>query len=455
MTMLHAAEPGIGVSRALQRAGMGAAAAAGKAQLFAAAAQVLGSEPTTGWFVPGRIEFLGKHTDYAGGRSLLCAVERGFCIVARPSASAVIRITDGVTGRQAQFPLDAALVPRAGEWTNYPMTVARRIAANFPGELHGADIVFASDLPPAAGLSSSSAFVVASFLVLCDINQLQERAEYRQSIHSIEDLCGYLGAMENGQSFGSLEGTEGVGTQGGSQDHTAILCSLAGRLVQYSFAPVRKEGAVPLPAGYTLLIASSGVEAEKAGAARDQYNRAARSVATIVQRWRAQHSGSASTLPNTLAAVVRSGPDAVQKLHAMLQKPISTNFTPQQLIDRLDQFLAESERIIPQAAAALAAGRLSELGKLVDDSQQWAQRGLANQIPETIFLAACARRLGAVAASAFGAGFGGSVWTLVRSESAQQFETAWAAAYAEQFPAAAARARYFQTLAGPPAVRVI
>ena len=33
------------------------------------------------WFVPGRIEVFGKHTDYAGGRSLLCCVERGFHVV--------------------------------------------------------------------------------------------------------------------------------------------------------------------------------------------------------------------------------------------------------------------------------------------------------------------------------------------------------------------------------------
>ena len=30
------------------------------------------------YWVPGRIEVLGKHTDYAGGRSLLCTIERGF-----------------------------------------------------------------------------------------------------------------------------------------------------------------------------------------------------------------------------------------------------------------------------------------------------------------------------------------------------------------------------------------
>ena len=38
--------------------------------------------PRSAFFVPGRIEVLGKHTDYAGGRSLLCAAEQGFCLVA-------------------------------------------------------------------------------------------------------------------------------------------------------------------------------------------------------------------------------------------------------------------------------------------------------------------------------------------------------------------------------------
>ena len=36
------------------------------------------------WWVPGRIEVLGKHTDYGGGRSLLTTVERGFHVLATP-----------------------------------------------------------------------------------------------------------------------------------------------------------------------------------------------------------------------------------------------------------------------------------------------------------------------------------------------------------------------------------
>ena len=43
------------------------------------------------------------------------------------------------------------------------------------------------------------------------------------------------------------------------------------------------------------------------------------------------------------------------------------------------------------------------------------------KVPETVFLAKSARAEGALAASAFGAGFGGSVWALVPTESVASF----------------------------------
>src|SRR5207245_3711462 len=93
---------------------------------------------------------------------------------------------------------------------------------------------------------------------------------------------------------------------------------------------------------------------------------------------------------------------------------------------RLEQFLAESWEIIPAAAEALAQGDTTALGPLVDRSQALAAQGLGNQIPETIALARRARELGAAAASAFGAGFGGSGWALVREVDAPEFREGWA-----------------------------
>ena len=231
------------VAEYLVAAGMSESAADEKALTFTNLAHHLPAsrfEPMR-WFVPGRIEVLGKPTDYAGGRSLLCAAERGFCVAAVPRTDSIVRINDIVRQKTFEIVLSEELeIPPLG-WTVYPSVVARRLARNFAGAVRGADIVMASDLPSAAGMSSSSALVIAIFAVLSAVNRLPQHAEYIASIRSPEDLAGYLGCIENGQSFKSLTGDGGVGTFGGSEDHTAILASRPGHLKQYSFCPVRLE----------------------------------------------------------------------------------------------------------------------------------------------------------------------------------------------------------------------
>ena len=402
------------------------------------------------FFVPGRIEFLGKHTDYAGGRSLICAAERGVCLIAVARSDSLVRIIDAKNQSQVAFVMSADLTANEGHWSNYPMTVARRIAQNFSLDLHGADIAFASDLPSAAGMSSSSALIVAFFSALAEINLLDQHDAYRMNIHGLEDLAGYLATIENGQSFGSLTGHKGVGTFGGSEDHTAILCCQPGQLSQYSFCPVRRERSVRFPEDCALVIGASGVIAEKTGEARDRYNRTALSAFEILQLWR-RSSGRNDA---TLAAAITDAPDAPESIRQVLLESSSDNFSSRELVDRFDQFLMESFRIIPAVSEALACRRVEEIGELVDHSQHAAERLLRNQVAETIWLARSARQLGAVAASAFGAGFGGSVWALVETCRAEEFRLRWAEDYRSRFPIAASRAEFFSTNAGPALVRL-
>ncbi|MEO9227002.1 MAG: galactokinase family protein, partial [Gemmatimonadaceae bacterium] len=283
------------------------------ANLTRTLSELLGTDGTDSddflsFWVPGRIEVLGKHTDYGGGRSLLCAVERGICVVAKarqidavatdsgpssphdpspsphdpspsphPSPSSprkrgsmlsilrhdftlgvarqqmdsrfrgnddihrqqlnslfrenkkeigprctddddaqhtldetsetlaqnIVRVIDANSGETCQLALAADTPAQPGQWCNYPITVARRVAMNFSGPMRGADIIFSSDLPHAAGVSSSSALVVAMFLALSTVNDLPQRPEYRENILSAEDLGGYLGCVENGLDFKS------------------------------------------------------------------------------------------------------------------------------------------------------------------------------------------------------------------------------------------------------------
>jgi galactokinase len=119
------------------------------------------------------------------------------------------------------------------------------------------------------------------------------------------------------------------------------------------------------------------------------------------------------------------------------------------LLDRLEQFRLESEIIIPQACDTLARRDLAAFGKVVDDSQYAAEKLLRNQVPETIHLAQQARSLGAYAASAFGAGFGGSVWALVDRQEAPRFANRWRETYENGSHSASRDSQFFITGAGP------
>ena len=432
--------------RALEESGLGEDAARARASRFAGVIARFAherSDPAAwdAWYVPGRIEVLGKHTDYGGGRSLICAAERGFHIVSAPRADTRLAITD--VGRGVSLVLDTQGPRPEISWSTYPLTVLRRLSANFP-ITRGVDLVFESDLPSAAGMSSSSALMVAVLLAVARTNRLDESATWIANIHDRhEDLAAYAATIENGRTFRALAGEGGVGTEGGSEDHTAILCSEASRVAQYSFCPTRRERSIAFPEGAIFAIGVSGVAARKTGDARDDYNRASRNAARVLERWQQQtgrHDAS-------LAAAVSSSIDAPERMRSILQGDDA-------LVDRLDQFVEESTRLVPMAGDALEGGDLDAFGRTVQRSQELAEGLLRNQVPETVALTRTARDHGARAASAFGAGFGGSVWALVDQADAPAFIDRWQNAYRTACPAAAVRARFFLTRPGPAVVRL-
>ncbi|HUR21089.1 MAG TPA: galactokinase family protein [Vicinamibacterales bacterium] len=426
----------------LRRVGYDAETAATRAGWLARVGEafdrVTGAPPEWRWCVPGRIEIFGKHTDYAGGRSLLAAVPRGFAVAAGARNDNRVRVLDARYGESIIIDIHDTQAKWRG-WANYAAVTVRRFERNFPGATLGTDIAIASDLPRAAGLSSSSAFVVSIALALIRRAGLEARDDWRAAITSVEDLAWYLGCVENGLSFQSLGGIDGVGTRGGSQDHTAILACRPGVVSHYSFMPVRAHGETAMPAGWRFVVASSGVHADKAGSVRDRYNRASQAVERLLAIWNA----SVESASSSLAAALGSDPDAEARLRDVLRnRPASRvqgpefkgpEFSTEDLDRRLSMFVRETARV-PMAAAAFASADRDGLGSLTRSSQEDAERLLGNQIPETIALARLAYEQGAFAASAFGAGFGGSVWALVPAADAERFGAEWMRRYREAFP---------------------
>lgn len=412
-----------------------------------------GGEPAR-VFVPGRIEVLGKHTDYAGGRSLLAAVDRGFTFRARPAPGDAIVIRAEETGEAVRWRVrDGRAVPADGErpgWARYANAVLDRLGAGFVGALGGAEIGFVSDLPVAAGLSSSSALVTGVFLALDAALGIRDRPDFRAAVPDREALAAWLSAAEMG--------SPDVGTRGGSEDHTAILCSQPGRLVRYGLAPVRRRGSAPMPDGWRFAVGVSGVVADKGGAVRDHYNRLSDQAAAAARAWAAGRPGGApdpveDDAPLNLGRALSVDPetrilDAVRRGAAALGGVPDT----EALVRRARHFLAETV-LVDAAFAALEAGDLAGFADAANRSARLGAELLENQVPETLALTALARELGAPAASPFGAGFGGSVWALVREVEAEEFLAGWQDRYRDAFPGRQG-ARFLATPPSSPAETV-
>ncbi|MEL4506113.1 galactokinase family protein [Luteococcus sp. H138] len=388
-------------------------------------------------FSPGRIEVLGKHTDYAGGNVLVCAVDRGVTATIAPAQAGIVASTTALPGDVDLTPGSSPELP-AGHWGRYLQTVVNRLAANF-GELSPCRIEVDSNLPLASGMSSSSALVVATAMALAHHNGFDRTELWTSNITTDVQLASYLACIENGKTFGGLTGHGGVGTLGGSEDHTAMLCSRPGQLGQFSFNPPSLVRRVALPADHCLVVLVSGVAAEKTGAALGGYNQASLDASECLRRWNA----AGHEHPN-LAAALASEPTAADQLAALVADDA-------RLTARLHQFVMESTQIIPAAVDALCRGDLRCFGAQVARSQSLAADGLHNQVPQTEALVRLALAQGAVAASSFGAGFGGSVWALAPVTEADEFARRWLEVYAEEFPDEAARATTLVTRPSGPA----
>ena len=210
---------------------------------------------------PGRVNLIGEHIDYHGLPVLPMALRRSIRVHFQARADNRICVSSGAYG-QREFAWTAGLTPVArGDWENYLRAAAQAIGGKW-GVMRGMDATIDSDLPAAAGLSSSSALIVAVTLALLRANQREA---------SFEEL---MEILPDGEQF--------VGTRGGGMDHAASLASRAGCASLIEFVPLGVRH-IPIPAGWAFLVADSLQAAEKSGAVRERYN-AVRTAGTVALR---------------------------------------------------------------------------------------------------------------------------------------------------------------------------
>jgi galactokinase len=113
---------------------------------------------------PGRVNLIGEHTDYNAGFVLPVAINLGITIALIPTGDRRVRVTQLDGALLCDFDLDAVPAP-SGRSADYIVGTAWSLA-DAGAALRGVRAVLGSDLPIAAGLSSSAALELAAVWAL-------------------------------------------------------------------------------------------------------------------------------------------------------------------------------------------------------------------------------------------------------------------------------------------------
>lgn len=225
---------------------------------------------------PGRINLMGRHIDHQGGTVNVMAINREILVVvaARDDDQVTIANAEGSQFKEQSFRISDLIArldwddwqkvvdgPRIqrlleaarGDWANYVKAAVLRLQELFRDRrLRGLDMMVRGDIPMGAGLSSSSALVVATAEAVRVVNHLPVTGR------RLVSLCG--------------EGEWFVGTRGGAADHAAIKLSRRGCVSQVGFFPFRIEASARFFPEHDLLSCNSGVYAGKSSQARNTFN---------------------------------------------------------------------------------------------------------------------------------------------------------------------------------------
>lgn len=320
------------------------------------------------------MNLIGEHVDYHGLPVLPMALERGVRVAFEPTGDGMV-VLENAEDRWGtrSFALSGDLPPGpAGDWGNYAMAATVAVVREFgvPTGLRG---VVSSDLPHAAGLSSSSALVVAVARALLHASGIEVAPLQLADV------------LARGERF--------AGTEGGGMDQAASLTGRAGHALLIGFDPVSSTP-VPWPREWSVVVAHTGVTAEKSGEARSAYN--------------ARRRETAAAFVDAAARLGVPGARPLEVLEAHGAETVADALRG--LADRGGEWAVHAATEygrVHAAVAAMQAGDLPGFGRLLDASHASLRDVYQVSHPALEALTEAARRAGAAGARLTGAGFGG------------------------------------------------
>ena len=334
-------------------------------------------------FAPGRVNLIGEHVDYCGLPVLPAALSHGVALAFAARRDERIRCLTTEPGfDEADFSLGDA--PAAG-FGRYLAAATNGIEAGrwTPKSRAGLDGAIASDLPVAAGLSSSSAVVIAGALAL-----LAVRGRLGPGARLPRDAAMRL-------ALDLAEAEHGVAIQGGAMDQSVALGAVPGHALYIAFEPPRWTPVAVDSSRFHFLAAYSGQPADKGGAAGaifDERVRQAREALRLARKFLSDG--------DTYPALVAGHP--IEELRSAADR------LPAPLAGRFRHVVTEAWRTAA-AVEHLRSGNAGAFGRTLDASHESLRRDYEVSTPDLDELVELARSAGALGARLTGAGLGGSL----------------------------------------------
>lgn len=340
-----------------------------------------GQECERTFFAPGRVNLIGEHIDYNGGLVMPCAVTYGTYLLTAPNKNGVFRFSSVNFPETYETPVLQAYSKTGKEWYNYPLGVIHNFVAD-KKEIQGLDLLFYGNLPIGAGLSSSASVEVVIAYALNTIFN---------SGYSKLDLVKLTKRVEN----------EFIGVNSGIMDQFAVTFGEKDKAIKLDCESLEYQ-AVECDLADNLLAIINTNKPRKL--AESKYNERVSECARALEALQAE-------LKIDNLCDINSDTFSAHK-HLIKDQTVQ---------NRAQHVIEENDRV-QLAAAALAAHKLDEFGKLMFASHESLEKLYeVSGVELDTIVDFCKTYSGLTGARMTGAGFGGCAIALVKKDQFEDF----------------------------------
>lgn len=350
----------------------------------------------------GRINVIGEHVDYCGGKVFPAALNLNCGVYGRKNGENVIRVAASDFKEVITLDIDKLDSYKGLKWGNYQAGVAYYLQESGT-PIIGCDLLYDCTVPFGSGLSSSAAMEVSTAVAL---------SEYAGVKYNKVNLALISQKAENKYAGVNCGIMDQFASAMGKKDHAILLdCST----LEYEYVPL-------LLGDYCLVVANCN---KPHNLVESKYNVRRHEVETALK--------AIQKVKPEVACLAELTPKEFNEVKYVLSGVVSK---------RAEHVVMECKRV-QDAVEALKAGDLVELGRLLNESH-YSLRDLYEVTGRELdTLSALARKeTGCLGSRMIGAGFGGCTISIVKKSAVEGFIRRVGKAY---FDAIGYRASFYET----------